>query len=359
MDVAKIERVGLDQLDATWNPFQSQFWAKAKRMSGWRAFAFRFTFGMDGEGSPKSSVVLVLVRRVFLHSKIAYIPFSPDPVSFGAEPSEIAREFGRLVRPLLPKGTAFIRFDLPWGAPEDEDVVPVSGRNLRLCKESVQPEGTSRIDLSAGYEAVRLRYRERARRNIRKAKAKSITIVPWKGDSTSFDSWYSVYLETAKRDGFTARPSAYIKNFLTMDDSDVRSYLYLAELGNSILGGAIVLESTSVALYLYGASLRVDGSSPSYLLQDHAIEAACSRGCHIYDFYGISGPRQRGSHLEGLRLFKRAFGGYACYRPQSFDYVYKPVLRFAYACAENVRFKTHRKRHPKRMSQQFSVSTEE
>jgi lipid II:glycine glycyltransferase (peptidoglycan interpeptide bridge formation enzyme) len=359
MPDSTVERVSLEQLDPSWNPFQSQFWARAKRFAGWRPFAFRFTtFGPDGTEKTQEAV-LVLVRRMILGTRLAYVPFAPSADLHGADPSQLARDFARLARPLLPKGTAFMRFDLPWLAPGTEDIQAVTGKNLRLCRESVQPEGTARIDLSDGYDAVRLRYRERARRNIRKAMAKSIEISCWKGDEATYDRWYGVYLETAKRDGFTARSSAYIKHMLETRESDVRAYLYLARSGNTILGGAIILESEHVALYLYGASVRVDGSSPSYLLQDHAIREACARGRMIYDLYGISGPRQRGSHLEGLRLFKRAFGGYVCYRPQSFDHVYKPLFRFAYTRLENMRYAVHRKRHPRRMSQQFSVSTEE
>ena len=355
---SSVERVGLDHLDPSWNPFQSQFWAKAKRMATWRAFAFRFRCA-ETEEQVREAVVLVLVRRMFFGTRLAYIPFAPDPAHFNIESSELAREFAQLVRPLLPKGTAFLRFDLPWGEPDVEDARSISGRSLRLCRESVQPEGTARIDLTDGYEAVRLRYRERARRNIRKAEAKSISITLWEGDDATFDRWYAVYLETAKRDGFTSRSAAYIKNLLSIHDSDVTPYLYLALSGATILGGAIILESSHVALYLYGASLRVDGSSPSYLLQDHAIREACARKRGIYDFYGISGPRHRGAHLEGLRLFKRAFGGHVCFRPPSFDYVYKPLVRFMYTRFENIRFSLHRKRHPRRMSQQYSVSTEE
>ncbi|MDD3941872.1 MAG: peptidoglycan bridge formation glycyltransferase FemA/FemB family protein [Sphaerochaetaceae bacterium] len=359
MVVSSVERVGLDQLDASLNPFQSQFWAKAKRASGWIAFAFRFSHAPSEAVESSSTVILVLVRRMIFSTKLAYVPFGPDTSAYRSDASSLVREFSRLVRPLLPKGTAFIRFDLPWGARDSEEVLSVEGKGLRVCRESVQPEGTARIDLSEGYDAVRLRYRERARRNIRKTGAKSIRIERWLGDEQTFNTWYNVYLETAKRDGFTARSSSYIKNILTLDIPDVRPFLYVATLGQTMLGGAIVLESQKVAVYLYGASLRVDGTSPSYLLQDHAIAQACERGCLIYDFYGISGPRQRGSHLEGLRLFKRAFGGYVCYRAPTFDYVYKRLPRFLYAWVEQVRYKSHRRRHPKRMSQQFSVSTEE
>ncbi|MDD3367043.1 MAG: peptidoglycan bridge formation glycyltransferase FemA/FemB family protein [Sphaerochaetaceae bacterium] len=354
-----VERVGLDQLDATWNPFQSQFWAQAKRASRWHPFAFSFTAPAVNGQREHTSVVLVLVRRLLLGMRLAYIPFGPEIDAYEGEGAQVIRLFSRALRPLLPKGIAFIRFDLPWSKTDNEQIVPIAGRNIRLCRESVQPEGTARIDLTQGYDAVRLNFRERARRNIRKAKAQNIVIKNWDQTSKTFDAWYAIYLETAKRDGFTARPSAYIKNFLTLPGKDAECHLYLAYDRKTLLGGAIILETSAVALYLYGASLRVEGCSPSYLLQDYAIKKACDNGCAIYDFYGISGPFHRGSHLEGLRLFKRAFGGYVCYRHQSLDYVYKPFFRVLYAGLEHKRYQLQRRRFPHRMSQQYSVSTEE
>ena len=353
-----IERVGLDRLDPTMNPFQSQFWAHLKRPSGWRAFAFRIT--SEGvEGDTHTVVFLVLVRRLLLGFRLAYIPFAPPLQELAGDTSLLIGMLARRLRPLLPKGTAFVRFDLPWNQPESLELPTIAGKNLRVCRESVQPEGTARISLVEGYEHVRMRYRERARRNIRKARAHGIVVRNWNGSEKSFLAWYNVYLETAKRDGFSARPASYIRHLLAIETPGVSSHLYIAYKGGAILGGALIVSSQAVSVYLYGASLRVEGCSPSYLLQDHAIREACSRGGEIYDLFGISGPGGRGGHLEGLRLFKRAFGGYVCYRSPSIDYVYRHLIRFLYTRLEQMRYHSHRKRQPARMAQQYSVAREE
>lgn len=353
-----VERVGLDRLNPTMNPFQSQFWALLKRPSGWRAFAFQLTSeGVDSE--THTVVFLVLVRRLLLGFRLAYIPFAPPVQEFAEDSSLLIGLLARRLRPLLPKGTAFVRFDLPWSKPETLDLPILGGKNIRVCRESVQPEGTAQISLSEGYEHVRMRYRERARRNIRKARAHGIVIHNWDGSEKSFNAWYDVYLETAKRDGFTARPSSYLRHLIAIETPGVSSHLYIAYQGGAILGGALIVASSAVSVYLYGASLRVEGCSPSYLLQDHAIREACSRGCEIYDLFGISGPGGRGGHLEGLRLFKRAFGGYVCYRTPSTDYVYRHSIRFIYTRLEQVRYNSYRKREPARMAQQYSVAREE
>lgn len=355
MEIMKVQRVGLDRLEATGNPFQSQFWAIVKRPSGWRSFAFSYTAtGIDG--NEHVSIVLVLVRKLFLGLRLAYIPFGPPVYEYEGDLSNQIKEFSQRIRPLLPKGTAFIRYDLPWFTQGVSELPTIGGKKIKICRESVQPEGTSRIGLSGGYENVRSQYRERARRNIRKAKAHGITVKPWNGSQKLFDSWYTVYLETARRDGFSARSETYIKHILKLQTAGVSPHLFLAFHGNKVIGGALIMSSSEISVYLFGASLRIEGCSPSYLLQDIAIRDACERGCSIYDLYGISGPNSRGAHLEGLRLFKRAFGGYVCYRHPSVDYVYRRFVRFSYSQLERFRFSLYRKKHPKRMSQQFSVS---
>lgn len=357
MITTRVERVGLDQLDAAWNPFQSHYWAQVKRTSGWRSFAFRVT--LESVEHIESFVILVLVRKLFFRTRLAYIPFAPPIHNSSFDVSSKLIHVALHLKPLLPKGTLLVRFDLPWGEPNDPSIPMVNGKHVRACRNSVQPEGTARIDLSAGIEQVRSNYRERARRNIRKAKSHGIVVRVWNKSDEAFTMWYQVYVETAKRDGFSARSATYLRNILNQNNSDVIGRLYLAYLGKKVMGGAIIIESKNVALYLYGASLRVEGSSPSYVLQDFALQEACSRGCLTYDFYGISGPGNRGMHLAGLRLFKRAFGGYVCYRAPSVDYVYKHFFRFLYVKLENIRYSMNRKRQPSRMSQQFTVGNEE
>ena len=351
---AVVQRVGLDQLNAADNPFQSQFWALAKRPSGWKSFAFRYTVTDEG-GLSVSTVFLVLVRRLFFHYRLAYIPFAPDIDQYHGDEQTLIDQCAELLQPLLPKGTAFVRFDLPWQYQEQETPLQIKGKYLRVCSESVQPEGTVQVNLLPGYDSVRLQYRERARRNIRKARSQGIVIRPWDGKDQTFSAWYTVYTQTAKRDGFIPRPSAYLHHLLSLEAPDVSAYLYIAYRGNTILGGALIIESAETAVYLYGASIRVDGCSPSYMLQDFAIEQSCKRQRHLYDLYGISGPGNRGAHLDGLRLFKRAFGGEVRYRSPSVDRVYHRFIRWIYVHLEMMRYLAYRKKHPKKMVQQYAI----
>lgn len=389
MGRVSVAMAGFSELDSTSNPFQSSFWAAIKQSSGWEPHVFRITVEAEDSAIPWSTATLVMSRRLLMGKVIAYIPFGPDIEGMDLPLSTFLRDVAREMRRFLPHGTICIRFDLPWHLPEVEELPAISGRYFKPCGESVQPEGTTRLDLSGGYEQARLRYRERARRNIRKAESRGVVVSEWDGSDEEFKQWYAVYQETARRDGFAARSEEYLRRFLSFA-SDARPdpyvyfgqrrnsvspksyrlepeariskgiscHLYLAYVENRLAGGTMVMESTNLAVYLFGASLRFDGCSFSYLLQDYAIRKACEHNRAMYDFYGISGPKNRGSHLDGLRLFKRSFGGYNCYRQPSTDFVYKPFFWLFYALFENLRFRIQRRRHPRRISQQFSVSTE-
>lgn len=336
------------------NPFQSGYWASAKKPSGWKPQAFHLEVHGDGL-TPWEGDMLVLTRTLSLGMRLAYVPFGPDAFSVPLSTVEFLRHLSKELKKLLPRGVFAIRYDLPWDEPEEPNISQIDGRRFRTCAESVQPEGTVRLDLSAGYEQVARQYRERAKRNIRKAE-NHVVVETWNGNRADFEEWYAVYLETARRDGFTARPNDYLFRLLSLSDKqfgDVRCNLYLARNHGKIVGGCINLETEGTAVYLFGASLRLDSCSCSYAVQDYAIRMACEHGCQVYDLHGIPGPNGRGDHLRGLDLFKRSFGGHAYYRTPSTDYIYRPVAWWIFISGEKMRYRMHRHR-----TSQFLQSSE-
>ena len=381
-----VSPISIERLNAADNPFQSAFWAYVKQYSQWNASAFTVQILNDADEVEYDETLLVLSRRAALSYHIAYIPFGPVIPKHSLPVAQFLRELSKALQSYLPRYTISIRYDLPWPDHDHDQIEPILGRSLHSCRESVQPEGTACIDLKQGYEQIRLSYRERAVRNIRKALSKGVVVVEWDGREKTFEEWYEVYRQTAKRDGFDTRESAYIRRMLSQSDfaaakretirkttkrgtdklqssalpadNKVECHLYLAYIGKQMVGGNIVMESRYKAVYLFGSSLRIDGVSCSYVLQDYTIQKACERNLSVYDLYGISGPGNRGSHLEGLRLFKRSFGGYVRYRHPSIDFVYKFLPWIVYSRLEILRYRAKRRRQPKRITQQYAVSSD-
>jgi peptidoglycan pentaglycine glycine transferase (the first glycine) len=90
------------------------------------------------------------------------------------------------------------------------------------------------------------------------------------------------------------------------------------------------------AWYLYGASRSAHREKmPTYMLQWEAIRWAKSKGCQVYDLWGIPDADEetleaqfskRSDGLWGVYRFKRGFGGRVTRTMGAWDRVYNPVL---------------------------------
>ncbi len=310
VDVRRVE----DGEVASSSVFQSAFWAKVK--SGqWTSYSFAYSFS-----SGKSGSFLCLVRKLARVFSLAYVPFGPGILD-GDELSLLSKR----IEQYLPHDVFLIRYDLPWGV----ETIDLKGR-LKRASESIQPEGTVRIDLTKELE-----YRSRARRNLRKEESVSIRL--WEGDEESFASWYETYVETGKRDGFATRSRKYVSSLLSLKDYSVTPRLYLASFEGKICGGILNLRNENEEVYLFGASIKHDNISCGYALQDFAINAAKRDGIKEYDLFGIPG-KSGGEHLETLKLFKTSFGGECIYRERSIDFLYNAPISHIYRLLERVRF---------------------
>jgi lipid II:glycine glycyltransferase (peptidoglycan interpeptide bridge formation enzyme) len=306
----------MDELSSV-HPMQSSYWADLKGKTGWEGHAYRL-----GHSS------LLVLTKTFLHLfTLAYVPFGPqETVSL----KDLSKDLYRF----LPRGTFAIRYDLPY-----ESACDVSG--CQIQKESVQPDASVLIDLRKGYTTVVSGYRERARRALKKSKGK-VVISRWDHKSADFDAWYDLYVKTAKRDGFSARSKSYMEEVLSDSTEKVSSTLFLAKREGVIVGGTILLSSREEAIYLFGASERMDDCTSSHALQDAMIHAASAKGCDRYDLFGVSGKDGRGSHLASLNLFKTSFGGETLYRPPTCDHIRLHLLHALFTSLENRRYRKQR-----------------
>lgn len=315
--LVKITPIALSSLRED-SVFQSAFWAEVKK-EAWRSYAFRI------EKGEVFDTVLVLCRTLFLSYSLAYIPFGPSLYD-----ADVLLALRDVMKDLEGEKVFLIRFDLPWGS-EDANV-PSSAHML---DESIQPEGSVRIELPDGFVL-----HTRARRNI--AKAQKVEVRLWDGREQELRHWYDTYRETGLRDGFSTRSFIYIQHLLSLS-LDIVPRLYVAMYKGACIGGIITLENKNEKVYILGSSLRVDGISPGYVLQEKAINDAITSGIGCYDLFGIPGRNGRGGHLSSLTLFKTAFGGEECYRKPSFDLDTMPAVAFIFRIAEKIRYVLYRK----------------
>ena len=354
---------------------QSDFWGGFKGRFGWKALAFKAAW-KSGEVKP----LLVLHRSLaggFL--RMAYVPWGPElPAVLKAETIDVnssaenfvnsggekrwaaLKELAAALKPLLPPGTAFIRFDPPWFIQESSFSVPAP---FLRAGADIQPPDTVLLDLTQSLEALQEQMKPKWRYNARLALKKGVTVR--RAGAEKAGVFYGLLKETAARDGIAVHSFDYYKTLLEEGepkkdasfpnpDSAFLITLYLAEHEGDVLSGIVALFRKKEAVYLYGASSNKKRNLMApYALQLKAMEDAKEAGCEVYDLFGIP-PNEDPEHpMSGLYRFKTGFGGAIVHRPGSFDYPYRGflyrVFNFAEALRKNLR--TARKKELKRQNE--------
>ncbi len=352
MEEFHLEPIAIDELSQSAHPFQTATWAYIKEKNGWKYHAYRLI--INSNEKPKDLLILTKILPPIF--SFAYIPFA-DLLDISSIPhTKLVQLLAKKIKEKLHLNLLFLRYDFPFTFTDEKEIVHIKGRRLRECKDSVQPEATNIIDLTGGYENVKEQYRQRAKRAMRRSENDEVTIVEYNQKRELFDQWYTMYSITAKRDGFSTRSKEYISSLLHDKKTKQHTDLILAMYNKKVVGGAITISSDNYVVYLFGASIRIQGITPSYLLQDYSIQKACRDKKQYYDLHGISGPGKKGGNLESLTLFKQSFGGKRYYRPPSTDYVYIPIIHAIYTFLENVRYALIRKSKPTVNKQQYGIS---
>ncbi len=173
----------------------------------------------------------------------------------------------------------------------------------------VQPRFVFQLPLSGkSDDEIFAGFNQLWRRNIRKSQKARVRVRI--GDRSELRDFHEVYVETAKRDGFTPRGLVYFERM--WDALGTHLSLHIAEYQDHVAAATIMITVGPHAWYSYGASTTADRDvRPSNALQWHMITTAKSKGCTTYDLRGISHTLDPNNHLFGLLTFKLGTGGFA------------------------------------------------
>ena len=345
-----VERISTETGSSMTDPFQSFWWGEVKRSLGWVPLHFKIH---DRRNDSPLGEVMVLQRNLlrwicsigYIHGDLAACTCSHS------ERVHFLEELSNALEPHLSHSTIFIRYDLTWEKEICDDPWSQSSRRLKQLPYAIQPEATVLIDLTLDEEALRAGLRTRTRRNLIRS-GSTTHIRSFEHDTRAFDSWYDIYLETARRDGFAPRSKEHLLRILEVGERQEMSVqeqpetdLLIAyeDVSMKMTGGIITLRTSDRCIYLYGASLRTIGYSSSYSLIWQAMMKAKRAGCVFFDLYGISGGGSGSAHLKGLDLFKTGFGGRVVQYIGTCDYVLRPVRYRIYRFLEFVRIRKARR----------------
>ncbi len=286
---------------------QSYGWGEVKRTSGWTPL--RLTAHDDDKKEVGCVQLLLKGPRGF---RFAYIPRGPALADVGyLDPMLLSLE-----NACRQVGAGSIIVDLP--IPDLDVVFPAGWK----ATQPVQPCATLMVDLDT-LDLMLARMRPKTRYNIRLAQKRGVTVAR-RYDASAVQEFYTLLVDTARRDGFGIHPIEYYEEFWHQFVTKDRAVILTAKLDAELLAALVVAMWGKQAYYLYGASASVGRQHmASYLLQWEAMKWAMERGCRSYDLWGVppnAAPDMPEEAIEAMRVkegglwgvfrFKAGFGGH-------------------------------------------------
>lgn len=352
--ICELEKKRIDELGPTNVLPQTPFWGRIKNEQGYEPRGFELSVSKDLLYNSEKNLIkfndniLVLIKRVNRDECYAYIPYGPELEPVFENQGVFLEEISEVIRPYLPEGCIFIRYDLMWqnqwavedeyfdrsgnwlGPPEKKVQefrvnYKTSKWNLKKSPGDILPKNTFFLDLTKKEKDLLYNMRYNTRYNIKKAIKKGVKIKEYGvGD---IGSWYKLYVETAVRHGMPLQSEEYFASVLKNQDNGkngVSVKMLMADYRGELLASMFLVLSNKRGTYLYGASTENRKNlMASYALQWNAIKIAKKSGCTEYDMFG-SAPNLNNSHpLHGVHIYKKGFGGNLYHRMGCWDYPYQ------------------------------------
>jgi lipid II:glycine glycyltransferase (peptidoglycan interpeptide bridge formation enzyme) len=201
----------------------------------------------------------------------------------------------------------------------------------------MHPEHAWILDIAGSEEEIMAGMKKRTRYSIRKAEKDGIKIkISDRPEDVSL--FYSMYLETARRQKFVPFSEDYIRREFEIFKKRDKALMFFSYHADKLLSAAVIIFSGSMAFYHHGASIRMEksGLTASELLQWKVIIEARIRGAKYYNFWGIAPENGRPHPWRGLSTFKKGFGGQEEDYLHARDLVFSPKYWLNYA-VETVR----------------------
>jgi len=291
-------------------------WGEVKEKFGWKA-----SHHIWKESDDLLGAALVLEREIriplFGSMKMLYIPKGPLMMDWADEKARKIIFDG--LREIAGQRNAFllkIEPEVILGYGESGELSEIGGeiedeliRNDWIySKEQIQFRNTVVLDISLDEDKLLAEMKQKTRYNVRLAAKKGVSVRL--GTGKDFESIFSIYTETAIRDGFAVREKKYYFSvWNTFYDAGMLSPL-IAEVEGETVAAVMLFHSGDKAWYVYGMSSgKHRNMMPTYLLQWEAIRTAKSKGCRIYDMWGAPEIFGQMDPLWGVYRMKKGLGG--------------------------------------------------
>jgi peptidoglycan pentaglycine glycine transferase (the first glycine) len=317
---------------------QTSNWGKFKSKFGWTVGRIIVNNGTD----LRSVGVQILFRRLPLGYSIAYIPKGPVSVGLDSAACLELDPFRSEVDSICKKNKSIFLIVEPDSWQEEGELGQKDFQQNKTLPEgfgwggsSIQPVRTLLVDISSSEDLILGRMKQKTRYNIRLASRKGVIVRP----TSNLEEFHKMMVVTGDRDTFGIHSLDYYRKVYDIFHPSGECEIFLAEFEGHAIAALMVFARGKRAWYFYGASDNNHREKMApYLLQWTAIRWARSKGCSIYDMWGV--PDEDEDTLEsefmsntgglwGVYRFKRGFGGQLRRSQGPWDRVYHPVM---YSC---------------------------
>ncbi len=293
---------------------QTWEWGQFKRRWGWTP---RYL------SNPQHDAAALVLRRTLSPLKLNLLYVPKGPALDYADAATVDRVLADLIDLARREHAIFIKID-PDLPQSDRSIL--TDRGWRFSAEQIQFRNTMLIDLTPPDDQLLAAMKPKTRYNVRLAEKKGVTIRS--GDVADLDLLYTMYAETAQRDGFIIRPLDYYRDAWGSFIQSGLAQPLIAEVEGDMVAGLILFHFADRAWYMYGMSRNVHREKmPNYLLQWAAMRWAKGRGCTTYDLWGAPDELIETDSMWGVYKFKEGLGAVFTPHAGAHDFV---ISRFGY-----------------------------
>jgi lipid II:glycine glycyltransferase (peptidoglycan interpeptide bridge formation enzyme) len=325
---------------------QTWQWSLAKARVGWEPKPY---YWQDASGRPIATAMVlkksISVGKLAKNICVLYIPKGPI-MDWGDENSrflvlkdlqEYAKQQGAVylkIEPDVPIGLGVPGTECAVDCIEGQTVsADLKRQGWKYSKEQLEHLNTILIDLTADENEMQCRMKRQTRQHIRQAQKWGVTV----RTSTVKDLplLYSMFEETAKRDGFILRDETHYqfvwRSYMEVAPSPFTLQPFMENMIAEVEGEAVAALSifyhAGYSTALYGMRCQAHCEKmPNYLLQWETMRRAKALGCKVYDLYGIADEFNESSRLWNVFRFKAGLGGTVTRGMGAWDFSPKPLL---------------------------------
>jgi peptidoglycan pentaglycine glycine transferase (the first glycine) len=280
---------------------QSWDWGTFKSRHGWSASHWLWEDG----GCPRAAALVLQRRLGRLPVSLLYVPKGPLLNHGDAGAWEVV--LAHLEDLARRQHAIFCKIDPDVPLEKEVLVSRLLAAGWRPSPEQIQFRNTMVLDLTRDEADLLSDMKSKWRYNVRLAGRRGVSVEG--GTRADLPLLYDMYRETARRDGFVIRPSAYYEDAWGSFIEKGLAHPLIARVAGEAVAMVILFRFGRTAWYMYGASRdRHRDKMPNHLLQWEAMRWAKSQGCTRYDLWGAPDEPVESDPMWGVYRFKQGFG---------------------------------------------------